>query len=73
MCIALDTLWLVYFGHCPEAKLIHSVESTDLTEIQELDTVEHIKQLKCVFKTLSTTVTTPKYRLRQKKFLPHTL
>ena len=30
MCIALDMLWLAYFGHCPEAKLIHSVESTDL-------------------------------------------
>ena len=30
MCIALDTLWLAYFGHCPEAKLVHSVESTDL-------------------------------------------
>ena len=33
MCIALDTLWLAYFGHCPEAKLIHSVESTDLIYI----------------------------------------
>ena len=26
-------LWLAYFGHCPEAKLIHGVESTDLKSI----------------------------------------
>ena len=34
MCIALDTLRLVYFGHCLEAKLILSVESTDLNNVK---------------------------------------
>ena len=36
MYIALDTLWLAYFGLCPEAKLVHSVESTDLKDMTEI-------------------------------------